>query len=47
MQYPQPYSQQQRLTITPSKVVDVDIARASEIEDDAALAWLGRSADLL
>ena len=47
MRYPQPYSQQQRLTITSSKVVDVDIARTSEIEDDAALARLGCSADLL
>jgi len=47
MQYSAHNSQEQRLTITPSEAVDVDITRTSKVEDDAALARLSRSVDLL
>ena len=46
VRYAQFYSQKQRLAITPSEVVDIDVARTSKVEDDATLTWLSRSIDL-
>ena len=46
MRYARPYLQKQRLAITPSEVIDIDIAWSSEVKDDATLARLGCSVDL-
>ena len=47
MRYARPYLQKQRLAITPSEVIDIDIAWSSEVKDDATLARLSCSVDLL
>lgn len=47
MRYARPYLQKQRLAITPSEVVDIDIAWSSKVEDDAAFTRLSRSVDLM
>ena len=46
MRYARPYLQKQRLAITPSEVIDIDIAWSSEVKDDATLARLSCSVDL-